>query len=234
MPTSCRAPCLRTSNCCISSSDRCSLVRPELPSPNTTPRVISTGLQYAIDRRAADLEGLCDLRCPKPLCLHCAHLGGVYRGRPPLIDARSFGLGDAHGFFGFLGIRVSLFASAARPYQNKNPTSAIGLTAACATGLEGWCRSGYWSPYGYAYSWTYPNYAYYDGYGVGPYVGPFGGVHAQGRDADLKAARRQVDRAKTTAVAKDSGTAMPHAAKPAKGPVPIGVATAAARSKAKG
>ena len=93
---------------------------------------------------------------------------------------------------------------------------------------------GYWSPYGYAYSWTYPNYAYYDGYGVGPYVGPFGGVHAQGRDADLKAARRQVDRAKTTAVAKDSGTAMPHAAKPAKGPVPIGVATTAARSKAKG
>jgi hypothetical protein len=137
MPTSCRAPCLRTSNCCISSSDRCRLVRPELPSPNTTPRVISTGLQYAIDRRAADLEGLCDLRCPKPLCLHCAHLGGVYRGRPPLIDARSFGLGDAHGFFGFLGIRVSLFASSARPYQNKNPTSAIGLTAACATGLEG-------------------------------------------------------------------------------------------------
>jgi hypothetical protein len=57
---------------------------------------------------------------------------------------------------------------------------------------------------------------------------------AQGRDADLKPARRQVDRAKTTAVARDSGTAMPHAAKPAKGPVPIGVATAAARSKAKG
>jgi uncharacterized protein YraI len=130
------------------------------------------------------------------------------------------------------------------------PPGWVVNTGACA---DGWCQvnvngvlgfvdsdylgasaPGYWPSYGYAYSWTYPNYAYYDGYGAGPYVGPFGGVYAQGRDADLKAARRQVDRAKPTAVAKDNGTARPHAAKPAKGPVPIGVATAAARLKAKG
>jgi hypothetical protein len=79
-----------------------------------------------------------------------------------------------------------------------------------------------------------PNYAYYDGYGAGPYVGPYAGIYAQGGDADLKAARRLVDRAKPTAVAKDNGTAGPHAAKLGKGPAPIGVATAGVRSKAKG
>src|SRR6202042_2127521 len=34
---------------------------------------------------------------------------------------RTFSAGSFLGFFGFLGIRVSLFASSARPYQNKNP-----------------------------------------------------------------------------------------------------------------
>jgi len=130
------------------------------------------------------------------------------------------------------------------------PPGWIVNTGACA---EGWCQvnvngvlgfvaaeylgtpaPGYWPSYGYAYGWTYPNYAYGYGYGGGPYVGPYGGVYAQGGDADLKAARAQVDRAKPTAIAKDNGTARSHTAKPGKGPVPIGVATAAVRSKAKG
>jgi hypothetical protein len=130
------------------------------------------------------------------------------------------------------------------------PPGWIVNTGACA---DGWCQvnvngvlgfvdsdylgapaPGYWPSYGYAYGWTYPNYAYYYGYGGGPYVGSYAGVYAQGRDADLKAARRQVDRAKPMAVAKDNGAATPHAAKPAKGPIPIGVATAAVRSKSKG
>jgi Bacterial SH3 domain len=135
------------------------------------------------------------------------------------------------------------------------PPGWIVNTGACA---DGWCQvnvngvlgfvdsdylgaaaPGYWPSYGYASAWTYPNYAYYygyggGGYGGGPYVGPYGGVYAQGRDADLKAARRQVDRAKPTAVARDNGAVTPHAAKPAKGPIPIGLATAAVRSKSKG
>ncbi len=63
--------------------------------------------------------------------------GSVYRGRPPLIDARSFGLGDAHGFFGFLGIRVSLFASSARPYQNKRPHVSDRTDGRLRDGLGG-------------------------------------------------------------------------------------------------
>ena len=102
------------------------------------------------------------------------------------------------------------------------PPGWIVNTGACA---DGWCQvnvngvlgfvdsdylgapaPGYWPSYGYA-AWTYPNYAYYYGYGGygyggGPYVGPYGGVYAQGRNADLKAARRQVNRAKPAAVEK--------------------------------
>jgi uncharacterized protein YraI len=101
------------------------------------------------------------------------------------------------------------------------PPGWVVNTGACA---DGWCQvnvngvlgfvasdylaSGYWPSY------SYPNYAYYYGYGGGPSVGPYAGVYAQGRDADLKAARRQGNRAQPTAVA--------HAAKPAKGRVPIG------------
>ena len=123
------------------------------------------------------------------------------------------------------------------------PPGWVVNTGACA---RGWCQvnvngvlgfvasdylaSGYWPSYGYAYG--YPNYAY--GYGGGAYVGPYAGVYAQGRDADLKAARRQVNRAQPTAVAKDRGAVTSHAAKAAKGPVPIGVAAASVRSKAKG
>jgi uncharacterized protein YraI len=131
------------------------------------------------------------------------------------------------------------------------PPGWIVNTGACA---DGWCQvnvngvlgfvdsdylgapaPGYWPWYGYAYGWSYPSYAYSYGYGGGPYVGPYGGVFAQGRDEDLKAARAQVDRARPTAVAKGHGMVTPPAAKTAKkGPVPIGVATAALRSKAKG
>src|ERR1700730_10436935 len=52
-------------------------------------------LQYPIDRRAADLEGLGDLRGSKPLRLHFAHLGGIYRRRAALVDTFDLGLGDA-------------------------------------------------------------------------------------------------------------------------------------------
>jgi hypothetical protein len=55
----------------------------------------SVGLQHPIDRRPADPEGPCDLRSTEPLCLHCPHLGGVYRRRPALINAGGLGLGDA-------------------------------------------------------------------------------------------------------------------------------------------
>jgi len=132
------------------------------------------------------------------------------------------------------------------------PPGWIVNTGSC---VDGWCQvnvngvlgfvdseylgaplPGYWPSYGYAYGWTYPSYGYtYSyGYGGGPYVGPYGGVYAQGRDEDLKAARAQVDRAKPTVAAKGNGAATAHAGKPGKGPVPIGVATAAIRSKAKG
>jgi uncharacterized protein YraI len=131
------------------------------------------------------------------------------------------------------------------------PPGWIVNTGACA---DGWCQvnvngvlgfvdsdylgapaPGYWPWYGYAYGWTYPSYSYSYGYGGGPYVGPYGGVYAQGRDEDLKAARAQVDRARPAAIAKGNGTVTPPAAKTAKkGPVPIGVATAALRSKTKG
>jgi hypothetical protein len=47
----------------------------------------STGVQYPINRRPADLEGLCDFRCSKSLCLHGAHLGGPEgRGEPDSIE----------------------------------------------------------------------------------------------------------------------------------------------------
>jgi uncharacterized protein YraI len=59
----------------------------------------------------------------------------------------------------------------------------------------------YWS------TWAYPNYAYY--YGYTPYVGPYAGVYAEGRDADLKAARKLTDHVGPKAVAKNKGTPTP-------------------------
>ena len=56
---------------------------------------LSARLQYPVNRGAADLEHLCDFRRANPLRLHFAHLGGIYRSRPPLVDAFGLGLGDA-------------------------------------------------------------------------------------------------------------------------------------------
>jgi hypothetical protein len=72
-------------------------------------------------------------------------------------------------------------------------------------------------------TWAYPNYAYYYGYygapyvGAAPYVGPYGGAYAQGRDADLKAARKLTDHAKPKTVAKNKSTPAPIAHKLANG-----------------
>jgi hypothetical protein len=93
----------------------------------------------------------------------------------------------------------------------------------CRPDYLGVSAPGYWPSYRYAYAWTYPNYVYYYGYGGGPYVGPTAEFTRRG-ETRPEGCRRQVDRAKPT-VAKDNGALTPHAAKPAKGPVPIGVAT---------
>jgi uncharacterized protein YraI len=85
----------------------------------------------------------------------------------------------------------------------------------------------YWS-YGYAY-WAYPNYASYYGYDGGPYGGPVADAYAEGRDADVAAGRRVADRARRTAVTKNSGAVPPRAAKLTGGSTTTGAATAAVR-----
>ncbi len=68
---------------------------PDLPvGPNHPSPPALAGLQYAIDRRSADLEGLRDLKGSFSFCLRCTHLGGVYRSRPALVDARGLGPDD--------------------------------------------------------------------------------------------------------------------------------------------
>ena len=59
------------------------------------PYVPGLFLHQPIDRCAADLEGLGDLRRTKPFGLHGADLGSVDRGWTALIFAFRLGLGDA-------------------------------------------------------------------------------------------------------------------------------------------
>jgi hypothetical protein len=40
------------------------------------------------------LRAFAIFEAPNPLRLHFAHLRGIYRSRPPLVDARGLGLGD--------------------------------------------------------------------------------------------------------------------------------------------
>ena len=81
---------------------------------------------------------------------------------------------------------------------------ADGWCQVNVNGIVGFVDSNYLgvpAPTYYWSTWAYPNYAYYYGYygapyaGAAPYVGPYGGAFAQGRDADLKAARKLTDHA---------------------------------------
>jgi uncharacterized protein YraI len=109
-----------------------------------------------------------------------------------------------------------------------NVNGVVGFVDADYLGVP---TPAYFGSYGYTY-WTYPNYAYYYGYAGTPYVDPYADAYAQGRDADLKAARRPIDRTKR--IGKDGGTVTPRVAKPANGPTTTGAATAAVRSKPRG
>jgi hypothetical protein len=97
---------------------------------------------------------------------------------------------------------------------------ADGWCQVNVNGILGYVDSDYLgvpTPVYYWSTWAYPNYAYYYGYypapyvgaapyaGAAPYVGPYGGAFAQGRDADLKVARKLTDHAKPKAVAKNKG-----------------------------
>jgi uncharacterized protein YraI len=119
---------------------------------------------------------------------------------------------------------------------------ADGWCQVSVNGIPGYVDANYLGvpapPYYWA-NWTYPNYAYYYGYYGDPYAGPFADAYAEGRDADLKVGRKLADRARRTAVAKNSGTAAPHVAKPnvaklAGGPSTPGGATTAVRPKPHG
>jgi uncharacterized protein YraI len=112
---------------------------------------------------------------------------------------------------------------------------ADGWCQVSVNGVPGYVDANYLGvpapPYYWA-SWTYSNYAYYYGYYGAPYLGA--DAYAEGREADVKAARRLTDRARRAVVAKNGGTAPRHVTKLASSPSTTGATTTAARPKPHG
>jgi uncharacterized protein YraI len=112
---------------------------------------------------------------------------------------------------------------------------ADGWCQVSVNGVPGYVDANYLgvpAPPFYWANWTYPNYAYYYGYYGSPYFA--GDAYAEGRDSDIKAARRLTDRARRAVVAKNAGTAPHHVTKLASGPSTTGAATTAMRPKPRG
>src|ERR1700722_386452 len=106
----------------------------------------------ASNTRPADLERFRDFRCFEPLRLHCAHLGGIYRGAPPLVDAAGLGLGDtleacARGEGSFRGDRLfgpPQYAPRGRMARTNCPALRVELSQCSGIGVRvpASCQSG--------------------------------------------------------------------------------------------